>query len=55
MAHITLPDGAPGISGPMQAYPETALHLRGLANALSSANLGAKFPPVDAELPHAPA
>lgn len=34
MAHIELPDGAPGISGPMQAYPETAVHLRGLANAL---------------------
>lgn len=34
MAHITLPENAPGISGPMQAYPETAVHLRGLANAL---------------------
>lgn len=34
MAHIILPEGAPGIAGPMQAYPETAVHLRGLANAL---------------------
>ncbi|MGE3618192.1 MAG: carboxymuconolactone decarboxylase family protein [Gemmatimonadales bacterium] len=34
MPHIRLPDGVPGIGGPMQAYPETAGHLRGLANAL---------------------
>jgi uncharacterized peroxidase-related enzyme len=34
MAHITLPDGAPGIVGPMQAYPETEKHLNGLAEAL---------------------
>ena len=34
MAFISLPDGAPGIAGPMQGYPETAVHLRGLANAL---------------------
>jgi uncharacterized peroxidase-related enzyme len=34
MAYITLPTGAPGISGLMQAYPETAVHLRGLANVL---------------------
>ncbi len=44
MAYIKLPDGAPGISGPMQAYPDTAVHLRGLANALlrstSSLTLG---------------
>jgi uncharacterized peroxidase-related enzyme len=32
--HIKLPDGLAGISGPMAAYPETAVHLRGLANAL---------------------
>ncbi len=34
MAHITLPDGAPGITGPMMAYPETEKHLSGLAEAL---------------------
>src|ERR1700677_4542793 len=34
MAHITLPDGAPGILGPMIAYPETQEHLSGLAEAL---------------------
>jgi uncharacterized peroxidase-related enzyme len=34
MAHIALPDGLPGIAGPMNAYPETGVHLRGLANAL---------------------
>jgi uncharacterized peroxidase-related enzyme len=34
MAHITLPAGAPGIVGPMLAYPETEKHLNGLAEAL---------------------
>jgi uncharacterized peroxidase-related enzyme len=34
MAHITLPDGIPGIVGPMIAYPETQTHLSGLAEAL---------------------
>lgn len=34
MAHITLPEGIPGIVGPMMAYPETAIHLNGLAEAL---------------------
>jgi uncharacterized peroxidase-related enzyme len=34
MAHISLPDGAPGIIGPMIAYPETQTHLSGLAEAL---------------------
>jgi uncharacterized peroxidase-related enzyme len=34
MAHITLPAGAPGIVGPMLAYPETERHLNGLAEAL---------------------
>jgi uncharacterized peroxidase-related enzyme len=34
MAHITLPDGVPGISGPMNAYPNSAKHLRGLAQAV---------------------
>jgi uncharacterized peroxidase-related enzyme len=34
MAHIDLPDGLPGITGPMTRYPETAQHLRGLAEAL---------------------
>lgn len=34
MAHITLPEGVPGISGPMMQYPDTAQHLRGLADAL---------------------
>src|SRR5271168_5222216 len=34
MAHITLPEGAPGIVGPMLAYPETEKHLNGLAEAL---------------------
>ena len=34
MAHIALPDDLPGIAGPMEAYPGTAAHLRGLAEAL---------------------
>ena len=34
MPHITLPEGLPGITGPMQAYPETGRHLRALAEAL---------------------
>ena len=34
MAHIKLPEGAPGIVGPMIAYPETQTHLSGLAEAL---------------------
>src|SRR5580698_4327417 len=34
MAHITLPSNAPGIVGPMIAYPETERHLNGLAEAL---------------------
>lgn len=38
MAHITLPDGVPGISGPMMQYPDTAQHLRGLADALLQAS-----------------
>jgi uncharacterized peroxidase-related enzyme len=34
MAHIELPEGAPGIVGPMIAYPETQTHLSGLAEVL---------------------
>jgi uncharacterized peroxidase-related enzyme len=34
MAHINLPDGLPGITGPMKQYPETERHLSGLAEAL---------------------
>jgi uncharacterized peroxidase-related enzyme len=34
MAHIKLPEGVPGIVGPMMAYPETETHLNGLAEAL---------------------
>lgn len=34
MAHITLPEGLPGIIGPLTAYRETEQHLDGLANAL---------------------
>jgi uncharacterized peroxidase-related enzyme len=34
MAHINLPEGIPGIVGPMIAYPETQVHLSGLAEAL---------------------
>lgn len=34
MAHISLPEGLPGITGPMAAYPETEPHLSGLAEAL---------------------
>ncbi|MEX0728688.1 MAG: peroxidase-related enzyme [Planctomycetaceae bacterium] len=34
MPYIKLPEGVPGITGPMQAYPETAVYLRGLVNAL---------------------
>jgi uncharacterized peroxidase-related enzyme len=34
MAHIKLPEGAPGIIGPMIAYPETQKHLSALAETL---------------------
>ncbi len=34
MAHISLPEGVPGIVGPMIAYPETQIYLSGLAEAL---------------------
>lgn len=34
MAHINLPDGLPGITGPLTSYPETAKHLLGLAEEL---------------------
>jgi len=34
MPHINLPAGFPGITGPLRAYPETARHLNGLAEAL---------------------
>ena len=34
MAHIKLPDGEPGIIGPLTAYRETEKHLDGLAQAL---------------------
>ncbi len=34
MPHIQLPDGAPGILGPMIAYPETQKHLSALAEVL---------------------
>ena len=33
MAHIKLPDGEPGISGPLVAYRDTEKHLNGLAQA----------------------
>jgi len=34
MAHITVPEGVPGIVGPMKAFPETAKHLNGLAEEI---------------------
>lgn len=34
MPHIKLPENAAGISSLFQAYPETAIHLRALANTL---------------------
>jgi uncharacterized peroxidase-related enzyme len=34
MPHINLPEGLPGILGPMSAYPETERELKGLAQAL---------------------
>jgi len=34
MAHITLPNGLPGITGPLTSYPDTAKHLLGLAQEL---------------------
>lgn len=34
MPHINLPDGLPGIVGPLTQYPETARHLSGLAQTL---------------------
>jgi uncharacterized peroxidase-related enzyme len=34
MAHISLAEELPGITGPLRQYPETAEHLMGLAQAL---------------------
>lgn len=34
MAHITLPEGVPGIVGPLMQYPDTGRHLSGLAETL---------------------
>ncbi len=34
MSHVPLPDNAPGIVGPMLAYPRTGQHIAGLAEAL---------------------
>ncbi|HEX5323219.1 MAG TPA: peroxidase-related enzyme [Capsulimonadaceae bacterium] len=34
MAHLKLPEGLPGIRGPLAAYPETAEHIGALAQAL---------------------
>lgn len=34
MAHIAVPPNTPGIIGPLLAYPNTAKHLNGLANAI---------------------
>jgi uncharacterized peroxidase-related enzyme len=34
MAHIKLPDGVPGILGPLMAYPDSAAHLNGLAETV---------------------
>ena len=34
MAHINLPEGLPGLIGPMIAYPHTAKHLNALAESL---------------------
>lgn len=34
MAYVTLPDGLPGISGPLRQFPDTAVHLMGLAETL---------------------
>lgn len=34
MAHITLPEGFPGITGPMAAYPEVRQPMNDLANAV---------------------
>lgn len=34
MPHVTLPEGLPGIVGPLEQFPRTAKHLRGLAQEL---------------------
>lgn len=34
MAHISLPEGLPGIVGPLERFPDTGRHLRGLAQEL---------------------
>lgn len=34
MPHIKLPDGVPGILGPLMAYPDSEKHLSGLAQAV---------------------
>ena len=34
MPHISLPDGLPGIIGPLRQYPQTGQHLLGLAGTL---------------------
>lgn len=34
MAHVDVPEGMPGIRGLMMAYPQFAIHMNGIANAL---------------------
>lgn len=34
MPHVTLPEGRPGIVGPLEQFPRTGKHLRGLAQEL---------------------
>lgn len=34
MAHVDVPEGMPGIRGLMMAYPQFAVHMNGIANAL---------------------
>lgn len=34
MAHIQLPEGLPGITGPLMQYPESGKHLTGLAQSV---------------------
>jgi hypothetical protein len=46
MPHITLSEGTPGIIGPMIAYPETQVHLSGLAEDDRGLRLGGQRMPI---------
>jgi len=54
MALITVPDGFPGIVGPMKAYPRGAQHLNGLADEILRGSAAELVDRVTADAARAP-